>query len=77
MSRRPAAADIAQPDAKTVEIEVDHRRCVEGEDLAQDQPTDDGYPEGAAKLAAIAEADGERESAEQGRVRCHHDRPKA
>src|SRR6266566_6865418 len=65
------AAAIADPQAEAVEIEVDHRRRIEREQLAQDQPADDGDAERAAQFAAIAETDRERQGAEQRRTGGH------
>ena len=49
-----------------VEAEVDDRRGVEGEHLAEDQAADDGDAEGAAQLGAHARAEGQGQGARAG-----------
>src|SRR5215472_12932731 len=49
------------------EIDVDHRRGVEGQELRQQQSADDGDAERAAQLRSSAGAKGERQTAEQSR----------
>src|SRR5579883_2453906 len=67
------AAAGAHPQAETVEVEVDHGRRIEREQLAEDQPAYNRDAEGAAQLATVAEADREWKRAEQGRTGGHHD----
>src|SRR5665213_4307922 len=60
-TRRSAAAPSAHtPMPEAVEIEVHHRRGVEGQDLAQRQSADDGDSERMAELAAFAHPDDQR-----------------
>ena len=63
----------AEPQAEAVEVKVDHRRGVEREYLAEDEPAHDGNAERTAQLAAVAEADRERQGAKQRRAGGHHD----
>ena len=49
------AALLGEP----VEREVDHRGGVEGQELRNQQPADDGDAEGPAKLGPCSEPDGE------------------
>src|SRR5258708_35145889 len=53
----------ARPEAEAIEVEVDDRRRVEGEELAHEQAADDRNAERAAQLRAVAEADRERDRA--------------
>ena len=53
---RPAAAELPEPQAEAIEVEIDHRRRVERQHLAHDQAADDGDAERPAQLAAVAEA---------------------
>ena len=62
---------------EAIEIQIDHRCGVEGQDLAQEQSSDDGDAERLAELAAFAHADDQRDRAEQRRHGGHHDRPEA
>src|SRR3954470_18758834 len=66
-----------EPNLQPLEIEVDHRRDVEGEHLRQQQASDYGEAERLARAAAGAEADGDRQGSHQGRHGGHHDRPEA
>src|SRR3954451_6294584 len=50
-----------------VEIKIDHRGGVERQDLADDQPAEDGDAQGLAEFAAFSEPDHQRHRAEQGR----------
>src|SRR6266850_7758064 len=66
-----------EPSLQPLEIEVDHRRDVEGEHLRQQEAADHGEAERLARAAAGAEADGDRQASHQ---RCHgghHDGPEA
>jgi len=55
----------AEARADAVHGEIDDRRRVERQELAQQQPADDGDAERKAQLRAGAAFDGERERAEQ------------
>src|ERR1044072_9386045 len=61
----------AEPDLQPLEIEVDHRRDVEGEVLRQQQAADHREAERHAGAAAGAEADGDRQAPPQRRQRGH------
>src|SRR5258708_26719113 len=63
------------PDA--IEIEIDDRRGIERQDLAEDQPAEDGNAERLAELAALTHADHQRHGAEQVGHGGHHDPPVA
>src|SRR5213075_389707 len=64
-------------DAETVEIEIDDRRRIQGEHLADDQSTDDRDAQRPAQLRAVAAAQRERYRGQQRRHRRHHDRAEA
>ena len=66
----PVAGD---PLAEPVEEDVDDRRGVEGEDLAQQQSADHGDAQRTAQLRAEAGADGQRNAAQQRGHGGHHD----
>src|SRR6516225_9933283 len=68
--RRPA-----QPRLDALHREIDDRRGVKREQLAQQQSADDGDAERIAQLRAGALLERERNSTEQRRQRGHHDRP--
>src|ERR1019366_9400063 len=80
LSPRRSAGDARQqrpptrpdPFAEAVHIEVDDGRRIERQRLADDQPTDDGDAERTAHFAAIAETEGEWQSAKDRRHRRHH-----
>src|SRR5262249_55600719 len=71
------AAPPAERQADALEIEVDDRSRVEGEQLRHDEAPDDGNAERAAQLGADAGAKGERQASEQRGHGRHHDRPEA
>ena len=60
-----------------VERQIDHRRRVERQQLAQQQAADDGNAERKAQLGAGAAFDRQRQRAEQRGQRRHHDRAEA
>ena len=60
-----AGTQAQHPEAQPVEIQVDDRGGVEGEQLADDQPADDGDAERAAQLTAGAQPERQRQPAEQ------------
>src|SRR6478735_9665191 len=66
---RPRAAE-ARPQA--LHREIDDRGRVEREQLAEQQPADDGDAERVAQLRAGAAFERQRNGAEQGRQRRHH-----
>jgi hypothetical protein len=63
--------------AQAVEIEVNHRRGVKGQDLAEDQAADDGQAQRLAHFRAFGTAEQQRQGAEDGRQGGHQDRPQA
>src|SRR5438874_10106939 len=73
LCRRLALQELLQP----LEIEVDHRRDVEGEELREQQSADHREAERLARAAAGAKADGDRQAAHQRRHGRHHDRAEA
>src|SRR5262245_39655240 len=62
---------------QSVEGEVNDRRGVERQRLADDQPAHDGQPERTPQLAAHTMAQRQRQGTKQRRQRRHHDRPEA
>jgi hypothetical protein len=60
-----------------VEEQIDHRRGVERQHLADDQAADDGDAERLAQFRADAGAQRQRQAAEQRGEGGHHDRPEA
>ena len=67
---RDAAGDAL---AKPVEEDVDDRRGVEGEELAEQQPADHGDAQRPAQFRAQARADRQRNAAQQRGHGGHHD----
>ena len=59
--------------AQAIEHEVDDRRGVEREDLADDEAAENGEAEGAAELGADAGAKGEWDGSEEGGGSGHQD----
>ena len=74
--RQPAVA-VAVAAAEAVEIDVDHRRRIEGQDLADHQAADDRDAERLAQLRAVAEAQRQRQRAQHRRHGRHQDRAEA
>src|SRR5690349_12488449 len=74
LSRR---AQMREIESAAVEIDVNDRRRVKGEHLADDQAADNGDAEGPPELGTNARSERQRQSAEQRRQSGHHDRPKA
>ena len=68
---------LLDPAVEPVEREIDHRRRVERQQLAQQQAADDGNAERKAQLGAGAAFDRQRQRAEQRGQRRHHDRAEA
>ena len=62
---------------KSIEEEVDDRRRVKRQNLADEQSADDGDAERAAQFGADAGAERQRQAAEQRGHRGHHDRAEA
>ena len=56
-----------QPQSQPIEVEVDDRRRIKGQRLADDEAANDRDAERLAKLAAHAEGEAQRQRAEQGR----------
>ena len=71
------AARAAAPLSETVEVEINHRRGVEREELREQQAADDRDAERLAQLGAGAAAQHQGQGAEEGRQRGHQDRPEA
>ena len=71
--RRAARAPFAQVAAGLVEIDVDHRRGEQGQQLADQKAADDGDAQRMAQLRAHARAQHQRQGAEQRRHRGHQD----
>src|SRR5271166_947243 len=67
----PAAYPVAEP----VEVQVDDRGGIKGDELGQKQAADDGDAKGTAQFGAGAILDGERERAEERGHGGHHDGP--
>ena len=63
-----------RPQPKAVEIEINDRRGVQGQQPADDQPANDRNAERAAQFGAFAKADRQRHRPEQRRHRRHDDR---
>src|SRR5258707_1449796 len=74
---RASAALAAEPIVQPVQVEIDDRRRVEGEYLANQQPADHGEAEPPAKSRPPSAAEHQRQAAEQGAHGGHHDRPEA
>src|SRR5690349_3333584 len=66
-----------QPGLQPLEVQVDHRRDVQREELRKHQAADHRQAERHARGAAGAEADGDRQAAHERRHGGHHDRPEA
>ena len=62
-----------QPQAESIEVEIDNWGGVERQHLADNQAADDGDAERSPKLTAITHADRERQCAEHCRRCGHHD----
>src|ERR1700732_2289492 len=60
-----------------VKPQINHWSCVEREQLAQNQSTDDGDAERPPQLRSSPWQQSERQTAEQRRHRRHHDRTEA
>src|SRR5215469_4599215 len=65
----PAAQSAGDP----IERQVNNRRSVEREELAEDESADDGDSERTAELRACACTESERKASEHGRERGHDD----
>src|SRR5258708_28692193 len=66
-----------EPDLHAVEIEIDHRRGVERQQLAQRETADHGVAERLAQLRSGAVTERERNAREHRRRRRHQDRAEA
>src|ERR1700753_2397413 len=75
--RQATLSSPLTPVPGAVEIEIDDRGGVERQDLADDQPAEDGNAQRLAKLAALAETDHQWHRAEQCGHGGHHDPPEA
>jgi hypothetical protein len=65
-----------QPRLQAIEIEIDDRCGVEGQELAQREPSNHGVTEWLTQFRAGAGAEREGDAGEHRRRRRHHDRPK-
>ena len=76
-----AGAHFAMPagesDRQTIEEQINHRRGIERQHLAEDQAADDGDAERPPQLRAHAGAERQRNAAQQRRHGGHHDGPEA
>src|ERR1700719_1824042 len=70
----PALAEPAQEAAQPIEIEIDHRRRVERQQLRDEQAADDAVAERLTDLGAGAGAEHQRHTAQQSRHGGHEDR---
>src|SRR5262245_17762829 len=66
-----------QPALEVVEVEIDHRRRIERQDLRQCQTSDNGIAEWLPYLRAHTRSHHHGYRAEHGRHRRHQDRPEA
>ena len=62
--RSSGLEDAAQPGLEAIHVDVDDGRGEQSKQLAENEATDDGDAEGAAKLGAHAGAERQRQSAE-------------
>src|SRR5215469_1679110 len=65
------------PQTEAIEIEIDDRRGVEGQRLADEQPADDRNAQRATQLRAFTKGDRQWQRPEHRRHRRHHDRAEA
>src|SRR5581483_6957804 len=72
-----ARAQMREAAREAVEEQIDNGSRIEGEDLAEQQASDDGDSERAPQFRASPGAERQRNSAEQGRHRGHHNGPEA
>jgi hypothetical protein len=54
----PLRLSSFQAETQAIEIEIYHRRRIEREHLAEDQPADNGYTEGSSELRPDTESNG-------------------
>ena len=66
-----------EPDAQPVEVEINDRRRVERQRLAEDQPADDRDAQRPAQFRAVRRAQRQGQAAKQGGHRRHGDRAEA
>ena len=64
---------LSQPSRQSVEREVHHRCRIERQDLADDQPADNGNAKRSPQFRSDPRTHGQRQRAKQGRHRRHHD----
>src|SRR6516165_6587105 len=67
------APETLAPEAKPVQIQIDHRCGIKRQRLAENQASDNRDAEWLPKLAAVAHAERKRQRAEQGGHGRHHD----
>jgi len=72
-----ASPRLSRPQPETIEIEVDDRCSVEGQQLTDEQSPDDRNAERAAQFGALPKSDRQRQGAEHRRHCRHDDRPEA
>src|SRR4051812_47097467 len=68
---------LAEQCLQTLEVEIHHRRDVEGDHLREQGAAAPRQPERHARATASAEADGDWQAAHQRRAGGHHDRAEA
>src|SRR5690242_958751 len=68
-----ADAEALKLARQTIKCQINHRRGVKGQELAEQQSADDRDAERVAKLGSRAASEGEGQSAEKCRHRGHHD----
>src|SRR5260370_21485366 len=66
-----------RPEAEAIEVDVDNRRGVQRQQLAENQSANDGNAQGAPYLGAIAGPKRQGQGSEQGSDGCHQDRSQA
>ena len=78
-NRRGAGSSMGLPDVKSeavcqpIESQINHRRGVQSEQLAEDKSANDGDAQRTAQFGADTAADGKRQSAEERSHGGHHD----
>src|SRR5437764_441932 len=77
-NRLPLARFAAsEPFLHSLEIQINHRRQIEGHDLRNAEPAHDGQSQSAPGLRAGAPTQGDRQGSHQRRHRRHHDWPES
>src|SRR5437773_6956408 len=77
-NRLPLARSAAsEPFLHSLEIQINHRRQIQGHDLRNAEPANDGQSQSAPRLRAGAPTQGDRQGSHQRRHRRHHDWPES